>query len=70
MRYLKMWTDTRQIDETLYPAQPQKDRGPMLKRFIVDVDPEIWKRVKAKAALEGRTLRSVVETLLLAWLGE
>jgi len=42
----------------------------MLKRFIVDVDPEIWKRVKAKAALEGRTLRSVVETLLRAWLAE
>lgn len=31
------------------------------------VDPELWKRVKAKAALEGITIRDLIEDFLREW---
>lgn len=35
-----------------------------------DIDPELWKRVKAKAAMQGEkgtTIKALVENLLRAW---
>ena len=39
-----------------------------LKIYPMRVDEEIWRRVKAKAALEGITLREAVEKLLEDWI--
>ena len=32
------------------------------------IDEDQWKRVKVKAAQEGRTVKAVIESLLAAWL--
>lgn len=40
------------------------------KRYAVSVDEEIWKRAKAKAALEGITLQDAFEKLLKGWVDE
>ena len=40
------------------------------KTYPMRVDEEIWKRVKAKAALEGITLREAIERLLKGWIDE
>jgi len=37
------------------------------KRFLVNTDEEFHRRVKAKAASEGRTISDVVLSLLDAW---
>ncbi len=37
------------------------------KRHALSVDEEIWKRAKAKAALEGMTLQETFEKLLKGW---
>lgn len=34
------------------------------------VDPALWRKIKAKAALEGITIRDLIEELLKAWLKE
>ncbi len=34
------------------------------------IDPEKWKRVKSKAALEGRTVRQVLDAFIDAWLAD
>jgi predicted HicB family RNase H-like nuclease len=41
----------------------------MASYILRDIDPELWKRVKAKAALEGVSLKALIERLLRAWLG-
>ncbi len=38
--------------------------------IIRQIDPELWKRVRAKAALEGRTVRQVLEALVAEWLSK
>ncbi len=35
--------------------------------ILRDIDPELWKRVKSKAALEGVSLKALFERLLTAW---
>jgi len=42
----------------------------MASYIIRQIDPEKWKRVRAKAALEGRTVRQVIDALVDAWLKE
>jgi len=42
----------------------------MASYIIRKIDPELWKRVRAKAALEGRTVRQVIEALIASWLKE
>lgn len=32
------------------------------------IDPDLWARVKAKAALERTTLKALIESLLAKWL--
>lgn len=39
-------------------------------KATVDVPDDLYRRVKAKSALEGRTLRSVALDLFRRWLGE
>lgn len=39
-------------------------------RINVRIPPELKRRVKAKAALQGKTLSDVVRELLEAWVGE
>jgi hypothetical protein len=34
-----------------------------------DLDPEMWQKVKIKAATEGRTVKHVVVTLIEDWAG-
>ena len=33
------------------------------------IDPDLWKRVKSKAALEGVSIKALIERLLTGWLG-
>ncbi len=40
------------------------------KRYALSVDEEVWKRAKAKAALEGMTLQETFEKLLKGWVDE
>ena len=36
--------------------------------FILrDIDPELWRKVKSKAALEGITVKTVILKLLAKW---
>ena len=40
-----------------------------MQNFILrDIDPRFWAKVKSKAALEGRTLKGLIFTLLKEWL--
>ena len=39
-----------------------------LKQYPMRVEEEIWRRAKAKAALEGITLREAIEGLLKGWI--
>ncbi len=38
-----------------------------LKQYPMRVEEEIWKRAKAKAALEGITMKEAIERLLQGW---
>ena len=40
----------------------------VLKQYPMRVEEELWKRAKAKAALEGITLREALESLLKGWI--
>ena len=42
----------------------------MASYILRDIDPELWKRVKAKAALEPVTIKAKIEALLRNWLKE
>jgi hypothetical protein len=35
--------------------------------MLKGVDPELWRKVRAKAAFEGRTIREVIVELLNWW---
>lgn len=35
--------------------------------LLRDIEPDLWRQVKAKAALEGITIRALIEELLRAW---
>lgn len=39
-----------------------------MKQYLLNVEDEIWKKVKSKAALEGITLRVAIERLLKGWI--
>jgi predicted HicB family RNase H-like nuclease len=34
------------------------------------IDPELWKRVKSKAALEPVSIKTLIERLLRAWVAD
>ena len=36
--------------------------------ILRQIDPALWRQVKAKAALENVTIKTVIERLLTAWL--
>jgi len=36
--------------------------------IIRGINPDLWRQVKSKAALEGITLRDLIERLLTGWL--
>jgi len=40
----------------------------MANYLLADIDNSFWRRVKAKAALEGQTVKGVILTLLTLWL--
>jgi len=42
----------------------------MASYILRDIDPDLWKRVKAKAALQSTTLKQLIEDLLVTWLKE
>jgi predicted DNA binding CopG/RHH family protein len=39
----------------------------VLKQYPMRVEEEVWRRVKAKAALEGMTIKEAIERLLRGW---
>ncbi len=39
----------------------------MASYILRHIDPELWKRVKSKAALEGISVKTLIERLLRAW---
>ena len=38
--------------------------------LLRDTDETLWRRVKSKAALEGTSIKALIERLLRTWLGE
>lgn len=40
----------------------------MASYILRGIDPDLWKRVKSKAALEPLTLKALIEKLLAEWL--
>ncbi len=38
--------------------------------ILRQIDEQLWRRVKSKAALEGVTLKALIERLLRDWLGD
>lgn len=44
------------------------ESGRVVKTYLMRVDESLWRQVKSKAALEGLTMREVIEGLFLAWL--
>jgi predicted DNA binding CopG/RHH family protein len=40
----------------------------MASYILRNIDPELWRRVKSKAALEGITIKALIEELLQTWL--
>ena len=40
----------------------------MIKQYPMRVDEQLWRQAKARAALEGITLRETIEKLLEAWI--
>ena len=34
------------------------------------IDTDLWRRVKSKAALEGTSIKALIERLLKTWLGD
>ena len=40
----------------------------MASYILRGIDPELWKQVKGKAALEGVTLKALIERLFSEWL--
>jgi hypothetical protein len=40
----------------------------MASYILREIDPDLWRRVKSKAALEGVSIKGLIERLLRAWL--
>lgn len=40
----------------------------MASYILRQIDPDLWKQVKTKAASEGRSVKAVIEALIAAWL--
>lgn len=38
--------------------------------YLKDVDPEFWRKVKSRAAAEGKSIKDVIIELLKKWLRE
>ena len=39
----------------------------MIKQYPMRVEEQIWRQAKARAALDGVTMREAIERLLIAW---
>lgn len=39
----------------------------MASYILRNIDPELWRRVKSKAALEGISVKALIERLLRTW---
>ena len=39
----------------------------MASYILRDIDPELWKKAKSKAALAGQSLKDVITDLVAAW---
>jgi hypothetical protein len=46
------------------------DCNQMVSFVIRNIEPELWRRVKAKAALEGTSLNALLLRLLTEWAGD
>ena len=42
----------------------------MASYILRQIDETLWRRVKSKAALEGTSIKALIEKLLWSWLGE
>lgn len=42
----------------------------MASYILRDIDPDLWKRVKAKAALRETSIKDLIDELLRVWLKE
>lgn len=42
----------------------------MASYILRQIDEHLWRRVKSKAALQGITIKALIEKLLKDWLGE
>ena len=40
----------------------------MASYILRQIDPDLWRRVKSKAALEGLSIKTLIELLLRDWL--
>ena len=40
----------------------------MASYILRGIDPDLWRHVKSKAALEGTSVKALIERLLRAWL--
>ena len=38
--------------------------------YLKDVDPDLWRKVKSRAATEGKSIKGVIIELLKKWLRE
>ncbi len=38
--------------------------------YLKDIDPELWRKVKSRAAAEGKSIKGVIIELLKEWLRE
>ena len=36
--------------------------------IVRGIDPDLWRQIKGKAAIEGVTVKALIERLLAAWL--
>jgi hypothetical protein len=56
------------------PGGEDKPTGPMggqkMNYYLKDIDPELWRKVKSRAAAEGKSIKGVIVELLKKWLRE
>jgi hypothetical protein len=62
-----------------FKGAPEEDRsvdlvggvgGQTMNYYLKDIDPEFWRKVKSRAAAEGKSIKGVIIELLKKWLRE
>jgi hypothetical protein len=61
------WTFAHQKEYTVTYRYEQKSLEAR-RRIVAEIDPKIFKLAKSLAALQGRKLNEVIETLLREWI--